>query len=100
MARTSAATKDPLSGDIHRPIDDASAAKGWNNLEEECEYWVPPSDIIGEIPRNLRGTLFRNGPGVNEIYGKKLVHREQEGWMFLVTEAYIAKLCRAAVLCS
>ena len=76
MARASAATKDPPSGGVHRPIDDASAAKGWNNLEEECEYWVPPSDIIGEIPRDLRGTLFRNGPGVNEIYGKKLVHRE------------------------
>lgn len=81
---------------MHRPIDVASAAKGWNNLEEECEYWVPPCDIIGEIPRGLRGTLFRNGPGVNEIYGKKLVHREQEGCMFLVTHAYIAKLYRTA----
>lgn len=76
--------KDPLSGDIHSPLDCAAIAKGWNNLEEECEYWVPPSDVIGEIPRDLRGTLLRNGPGLNEIYGKKLIHRECGPSMTLV----------------
>ena len=78
------AARDPLSSDIHRPIDFPSAAKGWNNLDEECEYWIPPSDIIGEIPSDLRGTLLRNGPGLNEIYGKKLVHREWRCCMFPV----------------
>ena len=70
------AAQDPLSGDLDRPIDLTSVAKGWNNLEEECEYWVPPSDVIGEIPSDLCGTLLRNGPGLNEIYGKKIIHRE------------------------
>jgi all-trans-8'-apo-beta-carotenal 15,15'-oxygenase len=28
--------------------------------------------VTGTIPRELRGTLFRNGPGLLEIFGKKL----------------------------
>ena len=33
---------------------------------------IPASAIEGEIPKELVGTLFRNGPGLLEIYGKKL----------------------------
>ena len=28
--------------------------------------------VSGTIPSELKGTLFRNGPGLLEIYGKKL----------------------------
>jgi len=33
---------------------------------------IPASAIEGDIPKELVGTLFRNGPGLLEIYGKKL----------------------------
>jgi len=33
---------------------------------------IPRANVRGEIPRELKGTLFRNGPGLLEIYGKKL----------------------------
>eukprot|EP00118_Oscarella_pearsei_P017511 m.174087 g.174087 ORF g.174087 m.174087 type:complete len:477 (+) comp39103_c0_seq1:37-1467(+) len=48
--------------------------RGWESLEEEVEYWIPESDIIGRIPANLHGTFLRNGPGVDSIYGTKLKH--------------------------
>lgn len=67
---------DPLSHDIHRPLKWEELQKGWNNLEKECEYWIPSADVIGEIPRELNGTFLRNGPGLDEIYGKKLKHRK------------------------
>eukprot|EP00494_Astrolonche_serrata_P028341 UN28607 len=47
----------------------------WDNAEGEHNYWVPKAKIIGKIPNNLRGTLFRNGPGnVQNIYGIKPIH--------------------------
>jgi all-trans-8'-apo-beta-carotenal 15,15'-oxygenase len=68
------AQTDPLARDIHRPLKWEELQRGWNNLEEECEYWIPPVNIIGKIPPELNGTLLRNGPGLNEIYGKKVLH--------------------------
>ncbi|MGA9383046.1 MAG: Apocarotenoid-15,15'-oxygenase, partial [Phormidium sp.] len=35
--------------------------KGYQSLKQEFNYWI--DDIEGEIPPNLQGTLFRNGPG-------------------------------------
>eukprot|EP00118_Oscarella_pearsei_P017512 m.174092 g.174092 ORF g.174092 m.174092 type:complete len:166 (+) comp39103_c0_seq2:37-534(+) len=52
--------------------------RGWESLEEEVEYWIPESDIIGRIPANLHGTFLRNGPGVDSIYGTKLKHRKNK----------------------
>ena len=34
---------------------------GLKNLDEEHSYWI--DEIEGEVPRDLRGTFFRNGPG-------------------------------------
>ena len=70
------AQTNPLARDIHRPLKWEELQRGWNNLEEECEYWIPPVNIIGKIPPELNGTLLRNGPGLNEIYGKKVLHRK------------------------
>ncbi|XP_068731716.1 apocarotenoid-15,15'-oxygenase-like [Montipora capricornis] len=64
---------DPLSQDIHRPLDLDKCSRGWETQEEHC-YWIPKADIIGEVPKDLYGTLFRNGPGVNEVYGTRLKH--------------------------
>ena len=71
------ATKSALGvGDVKRPLDLSQVAKGWHSNNRECSYWVPEADVEGTIPAELRGTLFRNGPGLLEVYGKKLVHRK------------------------
>lgn len=64
---------DAVRGDIHRPLDLEKCGRGWETQREHC-YWIPKADIIGEVPKDLRGTLFRNGPGVNEVYGTVLKH--------------------------
>ena len=50
--------------------------RGWETLKKEYCYWIPDADIEGEIPVQLHGTFFRNGPGLNEVYGKRLKHRK------------------------
>ena len=39
------------------------------NLREELRY---PARIVGTVPRELRGTLYRNGPGIFERDGARL----------------------------
>jgi len=38
---------------------------------QEFDYEL---EVEGEIPNDLKGTLFRNGPGLLEVYGTPLVH--------------------------
>ncbi len=45
---------------------------GNNSLKQEFDYWI--EDIEGEIPQDLHGTLFRNGPGLLDINGQSLKH--------------------------
>lgn len=45
---------------------------GFRSLTEEHDYQV--EDIDGQIPAALRGTLFRNGSGRNELGGKWFAH--------------------------
>ena len=67
----------PLLYDVKRPLDLSQVKRGWYAAAKtEYDYWVPQADIEGTIPPSLRGTLFRNGPGLLEIYGKRLIHRE------------------------
>ena len=47
-------------------------AKGYMSLKREWEYWV--DDIEGELPRDLVGTLYRNGPGNFDINGEEYGH--------------------------
>jgi all-trans-8'-apo-beta-carotenal 15,15'-oxygenase len=46
--------------------------KGYESQPNEYSYWV--DDIDGEIPADLEGTLFRNGPGLLDIHGTPLRH--------------------------
>jgi all-trans-8'-apo-beta-carotenal 15,15'-oxygenase len=46
--------------------------RGYESLHTEQEYWI--TDIEGEIPTALEGTLFRNGPGRLEINGQPFHH--------------------------
>lgn len=66
--------EDPLLHDVLRPLDTDQIKKGWHTIPQEYEYWVPEEDIEGYIPGGLNGTLLRNGPGLHEVYGKKLIH--------------------------
>lgn len=47
--------------------------KGWKE-QAELSYWIPECDVEGTIPQDLHGTFIRNGPGLDEVYGKKLKH--------------------------
>jgi len=40
--------------------------------------------VTGRIPKELRGTLFRNGPGLLEVYGTPLVHPIDGDGMVLI----------------
>jgi all-trans-8'-apo-beta-carotenal 15,15'-oxygenase len=46
--------------------------KGYRSLHQEYDYWI--EDIDGEIPADLTGTLFRNGPGLLEVGGQPVHH--------------------------
>jgi all-trans-8'-apo-beta-carotenal 15,15'-oxygenase len=46
--------------------------KGYQSLHEEFDYWI--DDIEGQIPAELNGTLFRNGPGLLEVNGQRFHH--------------------------
>ena len=46
--------------------------QGYTSQLTEDDYWI--EDIEGEIPRDLTGTLFRNGPGLFEIAGTPIRH--------------------------
>lgn len=45
---------------------------GFTSLEQELDYRV--TDIDGQVPQALRGTLFRNGSGRNELNGHWFPH--------------------------
>lgn len=46
--------------------------KGYESLKTESNYWI--DDVEGQIPAELNGTLFRNGPGLLDINGHKIHH--------------------------
>lgn len=46
--------------------------KGYESQYQEDDYIV--DNIEGEIPKDLRGTLYRNGPGLLDIYGTPIAH--------------------------
>lgn len=46
--------------------------KGYESVKEELNYWI--DDVEGQIPPELHGTLFRNGPGLLEVNGQRIHH--------------------------
>ncbi len=46
--------------------------KGYTSQTEEYDYWI--DEIEGEIPAQLEGTFFRNGPGLLDIDGTEIRH--------------------------
>ena len=47
---------------------------GFEALEQEYDYSIAAGDISGEIPQEISGTLFRNGPGRLKIGEQKYGH--------------------------
>src|SRR5258708_30303141 len=47
-------------------------SSGFRSLEEEHSYSI--AEIEGEVPRGLRGTLYRNGSGRNQLGGQWFAH--------------------------
>ncbi|PSN13488.1 Apocarotenoid-15,15'-oxygenase [filamentous cyanobacterium CCP5] len=45
---------------------------GYRSQPQEYAYWI--DDIEGEIPADLEGTLYRNGPGLLDINGYPIRH--------------------------
>ncbi|OLP20252.1 Apocarotenoid-15,15'-oxygenase [Leptolyngbya sp. 'hensonii'] len=46
--------------------------KGYRSQPQEFDYWI--DQIEGEIPPELQGTLFRNGPGLLDVKGQRIHH--------------------------
>ncbi|MBO3462922.1 carotenoid oxygenase family protein [Aetokthonos hydrillicola Thurmond2011] len=46
--------------------------QGYQSLKQEFDYWI--SDVEGQIPPELHGTLFRNGPGLLDVNGHRIHH--------------------------
>ena len=46
--------------------------KGYESLKQEFDYWI--DDVEGQIPQELNGTLFRNGPGLLDVNGQPVHH--------------------------
>lgn len=46
--------------------------QGYISQKQEFSYWI--DEIEGEIPPELTGTLFRNGPGLLDINGENIKH--------------------------
>lgn len=46
--------------------------QGYLSQPNEYDYWI--DEIEGEIPAELEGTLFRNGPGLLDVGGQPIHH--------------------------
>jgi all-trans-8'-apo-beta-carotenal 15,15'-oxygenase len=66
---TSTELRSPTTSDTYTRED---WQRGYESLHTENDYWI--TDIEGEIPQGLEGTLFRNGPGRLEVNGQPFHH--------------------------
>ncbi|NES78386.1 MULTISPECIES: carotenoid oxygenase family protein [unclassified Okeania] len=86
--------------------------KGYESQPNEYDYWI--DDIEGEIPADLNGTFFRNGPGLLDINGQAIAHPfDGDGMVcaigfkngrahfrnsFVKTEGYVAEKAAGKIL--
>ncbi|MGL5509449.1 MAG: carotenoid oxygenase family protein, partial [Microcoleaceae cyanobacterium] len=61
-----------LEKTTNKSYDQKEWQGGYRSQPNEYEYWI--EDIEGEIPTDLRGTFFRNGPGLLDINGEQIHH--------------------------
>ncbi|AFY69985.1 9-cis-epoxycarotenoid dioxygenase [Thalassoporum mexicanum PCC 7367] len=63
---------DPVNSSSANTFSRADWQKGYRSLPQEYAYWI--DEIEGEIPADLEGTLFRNGPGLLDRNGQEYGH--------------------------
>lgn len=54
------------------PYNQSEWQRGYESLTEEYSYWI--DEVEGQIPPDLTGTLFRNGPGLLDVNGQRIHH--------------------------
>lgn len=54
------------------PYEREDWQKGYRSLKQEFDYCI--DDVEGQIPAELHGTLFRNGPGLLDVNGQSIHH--------------------------
>ena len=74
VGRPTFAAKEAALRNPFRELTWEAIGKGWKSQREEFSYFINSADIEGEIPAELVGTVLRNGPGIDEVYGTKLKH--------------------------
>jgi all-trans-8'-apo-beta-carotenal 15,15'-oxygenase len=58
--------------------------QGYQSVPGEFDYWI--DDVEGDIPTELNGTLFVNGPGLLDINGQKIQHPfDGDGMIYRIT---------------
>jgi all-trans-8'-apo-beta-carotenal 15,15'-oxygenase len=62
MSQAGPETRDTASANSNEP---PSCHGGLENLDEEHSYWI--DEVEGDVPTDLQGTFFRNGPGRQRI---------------------------------
>ncbi|WP_017299144.1 carotenoid oxygenase family protein [Nodosilinea nodulosa] len=62
----------PRSTTTTQPYSVEDWNSGYRSQPNEHDYWI--ADIEGNIPAELEGTLFRNGPGLLDIHGHPVKH--------------------------
>ncbi|MGF1537675.1 MAG: carotenoid oxygenase family protein [Elainellaceae cyanobacterium] len=65
-------TSTPIPQSHGRPYSQQDWQAGYRSLYNEFDYWI--DDVEGEIPADLTGTLFRNGPGLLDVGGTRIHH--------------------------
>jgi all-trans-8'-apo-beta-carotenal 15,15'-oxygenase len=65
-------TSDRVSNFSEKSYNREDWQGGYTSLSQEYDYWI--DDIEGEIPSELKGTLFRNGPGLLDVNGQRIHH--------------------------
>ena len=63
---------------VSTPRQEQLAPRDWRlgfmSQENDCERPAPARPLAGGMPRDLNGTLYRNGPGRFDVYGERLSH--------------------------
>ncbi len=65
-------SRSQQSATLEKSYNRTDWQRGYESLYQEFDYWI--DDIEGEIPPELQGTLFRNGPGLLDINGQRIHH--------------------------
>lgn len=63
----------PRYSNVVRPLKVEQVRNGWNAIGNMA-YTIAPCDIDGQIPNELNGIFFRNGPNGLDNHGTKLLH--------------------------